>query len=187
MMGNGKPRGAVGTAKPSLWHRRRGVLAAGVLIWSASFAAGWWYCGPPPDDLAAVRPEPGVDLFAEILLRNVGVASALWLSGLLTAGIGVTAVALAIGAMAGFSWGQALPVLGLGSVVRHVMPHMLLELLAIGIAVGAGLVPLPSLWRTVVGAGRTDWRVGMTDSGRLWGLSLVMLTVAAGVETWIST
>ncbi|MFJ4091779.1 stage II sporulation protein M [Kitasatospora sp. NPDC089913] len=177
----------VAAAVGGLVHRQRWALSTGVLAWCAAFAVGWRWCDPHPYGLIPVRPDPGLALFSEILTRNVGVASALWLSGLLTAGVAVLPATLAVGALAGVTWGQALPVLGLEAVVRHVLPHLGVEFLAVGCAVGAGLVPFRPLWRSVTGAGQADWRAELADSGRLWGVVLVLLAVAAGVETWIST
>ncbi|MFD9032138.1 stage II sporulation protein M [Streptomyces sp. NPDC059567] len=139
--------------------------------------------------MTRIRGEPSGSLFLEILGTNVSVSAALFL-GVVTAGLATLPAAIVSGALAGYSWGQALPLLGGDGFARHLLPHMPLELASIAVAAGAGLVPLVAWVRSGIGRRRLDragWWLQFVDASRLWGVSLLGLVAAAGVETWVST
>ena len=140
------------------------------------------------------------DLYTEILARNVGVSAALFL-GVVTFGVMTIPLTLLTGILAGYYGGQGSAVLGAEGVVRHLLPHMPLELACLALAAAAGLVPLVA-WARVGLTGRAGEpaggtvprgvtgfvaRSGFPDACRLWGVAVAGLIVAAGIETWVST
>ncbi|MFE3180434.1 stage II sporulation protein M [Streptomyces violascens] len=171
-----------------LLRRQWPSLLCGAVLWFTAFGVGWLNAPTDASALTRVRQDGDWELFQSILLRNVGVSGALFL-GIVTAGLATVPVALVTGALAGHSWGQAAPALGGEGVVRHLLPHMPLELTAVAVAAGAGLVPLVTWARSGLGrpVGRTEWWSQIVDAARLWAVSLAGLVVAAGVETWVST
>ncbi|HET6357591.1 stage II sporulation protein M [Streptomyces sp.] len=174
--------------KAALFRRQWLSLLCGALLWFTAFSLGWFNAPEHSTEITRVQQEPDWDLFLEILMRNIGVSGALFL-GVVTAGVATIPVAMVTGALAGYSFGQAVPVLGVTGVTRHLLPHMPLELVSIAIAVGAGLVPLAAWARS--GLGRrlsgAEWWSQVVDACRLWAVSLSGLVIAAGVETWVST
>ncbi|MER5561715.1 MULTISPECIES: stage II sporulation protein M [unclassified Streptomyces] len=171
-----------------LLRRQWPSLLCGAALWFAAFGVGWFNAPTGSGELIRVRQDGDWELFRSILMRNVGVSGALFL-GVVTAGLTTIPVALVTGALAGHSWGQAVPVLGGDGVVRHLLPHLPLELAAVAVAAGAGLVPLVTWARSGLGRplGRAEWWAHIVDAARLWAVSLAGLVIAAGVETWVST
>ncbi|MEI5103276.1 stage II sporulation protein M [Streptomyces sp. PmtG] len=184
-------RGALTSAAAGLFRRQWPAVVSGALLWLAAFGAGWWFAPTDATGLSRAPKQPDWGLFAEILARNVGVSAALFL-GVATLGVMTIPLTLVTGTLAGYYWGQGSAVLGTQDVVRHLLPHMPLELACLALAAAAGLVPLVTWARA--GLGRRPapevtarGRFGLQDACLLWGVSLVGLTVAAVVETWVST
>ncbi|GHG93297.1 stage II sporulation protein M [Streptomyces lanatus] len=175
----------------ALFRRQWPAVVSGALLWLAAFGIGWWYAPTDPTGVSRAHQQPGWDLFSEILTRNLGVSAALFL-GAVTLGVMTIPLTLVTGTIAGYHWGQGSQVLGTGEVVRHVLPHMPLELACLALAAAAGLVPLvrwarAGLGRRPVQEAGGPGRFGFRDACLLWGVSLAGLIVAAGVETWVST
>ncbi|MFD9907203.1 stage II sporulation protein M [Streptomyces sp. NPDC059063] len=194
-------------ATAGLFRRQWPALVSGALLWLAAFGAGWWYAPTDPTGVSRAPKQGDWGLFTEILARNVGVSAALFL-GVVTLGVMTIPLTLVTGTLAGYFWGQGSAVLSTGEIVRHLLPHMPLELACLALAAAAGLVPLVTWARaglgrrpaqgTERGAGRgtergaeqeavRGGRFGFQDACLLWGVSVAGLIVAAGIETWVST
>ncbi|MGA4841575.1 stage II sporulation protein M [Streptomyces sp. G45] len=185
-----------------LVRRQWPAVVSGALLWLAAFGAGWGYAPADPSGVSRAPKHGDWDLFTEIVGRNVGVSAALFL-GVVTLGVLTIPLTLVTGILAGYYWGQGSAVLSGGEVVRHLLPHMPLELACLALAAAAGLVPLVTWARGALGRGPAQgaapgWRLGFLPGGRLgslgfrdacrlWGVSVAGLIVAAGVETWVST
>ncbi|MEV0317359.1 stage II sporulation protein M [Streptomyces sp. NPDC050658] len=185
-----RPTG-IPAAVPGLLRRQWPALLAGSVLWFTAFAVGWANSGGDGHGAKRVHQQGDWSLFQEILVRNVGVSAALFL-GVVTAGLLTIPLAFVTGMLAGYSWGQGLDVLSGADVVRHLLPHMPLELACIALSAGAGLVPMVMWARSGLGKSAGPRKgfgngLGISDACRLWGISLVGLVVAAGVETWVST
>ncbi|MEE1752707.1 stage II sporulation protein M [Streptomyces sp. SP18CS02] len=163
-------------------------ISCGALLWFGAFAFGWWNAPADSTGLTKVNQEPGWTLFLDILMNNIGVSAALFL-GVVTLGLATIPAALITGSLAGYGWGQAAPVLGTAGTIRHLLPHMPLELAAIALSAGAGLVPLLAGARSGLRGHprRTAWWSQSVDACRLWAVAVAGLVLAAGVETWVST
>ncbi|MEU8621063.1 stage II sporulation protein M [Streptomyces sp. NPDC048623] len=176
-----------------LFRRQWPAVACGALLWTAAFGAGWHWAPADPTGVSHAPKHGDWNLFTEILMRNVGVSAALFL-GVVTFGVMTIPLTLLTGVLAGYYGGQGSAVLGAGGVVRHLLPHMLLELACLALAAAAGLVPLVGWARAGLtgrpgNGGRSGFlaRSGFPDACRLWGVALGGLVVAAGIETWVST
>ncbi|MCX5071195.1 stage II sporulation protein M [Streptomyces sp. NBC_00513] len=178
----------MGERKASLLLRQQASIACGALLWFGAFAFGWWNAPAVPADMTRDRPEPGWTLFSDILMRNVGVSAALFL-GIVTFGLATIPAALITGSLAGYGWGQAAPVLGTHGVIRHLLPHMPLELASLALSTAAGLVPIVGWARSnlLEHPRRPAGWAQSVDACRLWAVSVAGLLPAAGVETWVST
>ncbi|MGH4032830.1 stage II sporulation protein M [Actinomycetota bacterium Odt1-20B] len=168
-----------------LFRRQWPAVVCGALLWLAAFGVGWWYAPTDPTGVSRNHQQPSTGLFLEILSRNVGISAALFL-GVVTLGLLTIPLTLVTGALAGYYWGQGSEVLGVRGVVRHLLPHMPLELACLALAAAAGLVPLVTWARAGLGRGRRRG-LGFQDACRMWGAAVGGLIVAAGVETWVST
>ncbi|MEV0440162.1 stage II sporulation protein M [Streptomyces spectabilis] len=182
---------ALKSASAGLFRRQWPAVVSGALLWLAAFGAGWWFAPADPTGVSRAPKQADWGLFAEILARNVGVSAALFL-GVATLGVMTIPLTLLTGTLAGYYWGQGSAVLGTRGVVRHLLPHMPLELACLALAAAAGLVPLVTwaragLGRRPAGEPTARGRFGFQDACLLWGVSLAGLTVAAAVETWVST
>ncbi|MFF2214907.1 stage II sporulation protein M [Streptomyces antibioticus] len=176
-----------------LFRRQWPAVACGGLLWLGAFGAGWHWAPTDPTGVSLAPKEGDWELFTEILARNVGVSAALFL-GVVTFGVMTIPLTLLTGVLAGYYWGQGSAVLGARGVVRHLLPHMPLELACLALAAAAGLVPLVAFARAgLMGSGGDAakagllTRAGFPDACRLWGVALAGLVVAAGIETWVST
>ncbi|RSS35214.1 stage II sporulation protein M [Streptomyces sp. WAC08241] len=183
--------------RSGLFRRQWPAVACGALLWSVAFGAGWRWAPADPTGVSYAPKHGDWNLFTEILARNVGVSAALFL-GVVTFGVMTIPLTLLTGALAGYYGGQGGAVLGARGVVRHLLPHMPLELACLALAAAAGLVPLVTRARAgltgrpargAAPGGTTGFLAGFgfPDACRLWGVSLAGLVVAAGVETWVST
>ncbi|MGW7301366.1 stage II sporulation protein M [Streptomyces sp. NPDC054829] len=184
----------------ALFRRQWPAVVCGALLWLMAFGAGWWWAPADPTGVTRAPKDGDWDLFTEILARNASVSAALFL-GVVTLGVMTIPLTLLTGVLAGYYGGQGSAVLGAGGVVRHLLPHMPLELACLALAAAAGLVPLVA-WARVGLTGTSGEpvrgtaprgvagfvaRSGFPDACRLWGVAVAGLTVAAGIETWVST
>ncbi|MFF2806101.1 stage II sporulation protein M [Streptomyces sp. NPDC058000] len=186
------PPGRLGTRLLGGWgrllRRQRAALVVGNLLWLGPIAAGC-ALGDRLDFGVRARTVPaGGDLWWSIVGTNAGVAL-LAFAGVLTFGLATIAFSLVSGLLTGLGIAQATTVAGWGDLARHVLPHAWLELPAIGIAVGAGVVPLIAATRWLAGRGgaRPSLRDVLGDAFGLLGTSLFLLLIAATIETWVST
>ncbi|MFF8599085.1 stage II sporulation protein M [Streptomyces sp. NPDC015232] len=176
-----------------LFRRQWPAVVCGTLLWLGAFGAGWHWAPTDPTGVSLAPKNGDWNLFTEILARNVGVSAALFL-GVLTLGVMTIPLTLLTGVLAGYYGGQGSAVLGTEGVVRHLLPHMPLELACLALAAAAGLVPLVG-WARAGLTGRPSGapgagplaRAGLPDACRLWGVAVAGLVVAAGIETWVST
>ncbi|MBA3489374.1 MAG: stage II sporulation protein M [Longispora sp.] len=135
------------------------------------------------------RPvEVSVSLWWAVFSNNASVALIVF-AGVLTLGVATIAFTLVLGLMTGASLAQAMASSGWGEMTRHVLPHGWIELPAIGVAVAAGIVPLTVTALALVGRERPRPKIRdvLADSLGLLGVSLVLLLIAATIETLVST
>ncbi|MCK8434239.1 hypothetical protein G3I77_14755 [Streptomyces sp. D2-8] len=172
----------------SVLARQRPALISGQLVWLLCLAIGVWLSGDIPSAVRAEPKNPGSGLFLGILVNNAGVA-ALAFTGIVTFGLSAIAFSLISGLGVGIFIGHAYS-LGVGKFWSAFLPHAVIELPALGVSVAAGLVTGIAAARRMLGGRRTgddSMSRHLIDAVVLFGLSLVMLVVAAGVETWISS
>ncbi|MFG3495735.1 stage II sporulation protein M [Streptomyces sp. NPDC047928] len=169
-------------------RRQRVALALGALCWFGSMLIGWFAGGEMTGGVVRAPAEPGAALWWSIFSANASVAL-LAFAGVLTLGVVTALFSLVSGMMTGLGLAQATAVGGIGVMARHILPHAVIELPAIGIAVGAGLVPLVALIRHFAGrpGPRPTVRNLLVDSVALLGCSIFLLLIAATIETWVST
>ncbi|MEI7033977.1 stage II sporulation protein M [Streptomyces pratensis] len=171
-----------------LLRRQRMAVLLGFLLWFGSLAVGA-VLGHGRADGLEVRPaQAGASLWWSVFSANAGVAL-LAFGGLLTMGVVTVLFSLVSGTLTGLGLGKALAVAGPATMALRVLPHALLELPAIALAVAAGLVPLVAAVRRLVGSSRPRPLVRdlLVDSVGLLGVALTLIFLAATIETWVST
>ncbi|MEU8568625.1 stage II sporulation protein M [Streptomyces pathocidini] len=168
--------------------RRRAALIAGQLLWALALTTGVLLSDGIPSAVHTEPKTPGTGLFFGILANNAGVA-ALAFSGVATFGLTTIPFTLVSGIGVGVFVGHAYALEGGsgGAFWPTFLPHAAIELPALGFAVAAGLVTgIAAVRRMVSGRRGEGMGAHFVDSAVLFGISLAMLVVAAGVETWIS-
>ncbi|MGD3108212.1 stage II sporulation protein M [Streptomyces sp. YGL11-2] len=171
-----------------LLRRQRTAVLLGNLLWLGPIAVGFALGDRLDLGVEQRAAHAGGHLWWSILSTNAGVAL-LAFAGVLTFGLATIAFSLVSGLLTGLGLGQATALAGWGDLARHVLPHAWLELPSIGIAVGAGLVPLIAVTSWLVGRkkARPKLQHVLSDSFGLLGMSLFLLLIAATIETWVST
>ncbi len=171
-----------------LLRRQRNAILVGNLLWLGAISLGFWL-GDRLDLGITARPvEVSVSLWWAVFSNNASVALIVF-AGVLTLGVATIAFTLVLGLMTGASLAQAMASSGWGEMTRHVLPHGWIELPAIGVAVAAGIVPLTVTALALVGRERPRPKIRdvLADSLGLLGVSLVLLLIAATIETLVST
>ncbi|WP_328770547.1 stage II sporulation protein M [Streptomyces sp. NBC_00286] len=179
--------GAVGWTV-GLVRRQRLALLSGALLWFGAMAAGAAIGVGEGSGVETNPAQPGLATWWHIFSANASVAL-LAFGGVLTLGIFTLLFTLVSGTLTGLGLGKAYAVAGPSVMAAHVLPHAVVELPAIAVAVGAGIAPLPALIRHLTGdrVQRPHVRDVLTDSTGLLCICLALLLVAATIETWVST
>ncbi|MFI0983301.1 stage II sporulation protein M [Streptomyces sp. NPDC021093] len=172
----------------ALLHRQRAALALGALCWFGALLTGWFAGGEMRGTVVRTPAEPGAGLWWSIFSANASVAL-LAFAGVITFGLVTALFSLVSGMLTGLGLAQATALGGSAVMVRHILPHAVVEMPAIAVAVGAGLVPLAAGIRVLAGRAHKRPRVRdmLVDSVALLGCSLFLLLIAATIETWVST
>ncbi|MFE9253910.1 stage II sporulation protein M [Streptomyces sp. NPDC006879] len=179
---------AFGSWAIRLVRRQRLALLSGALLWFGAMAAGAAVGVGEGSGVEMNPAQPGLTTWWHIFSANASVAL-LAFGGVITLGISTLLFTLVSGALTGFGLGKAYAVAGPSVMAAHVLPHAVIELPAVAVAIGAGITPLLALVRYLTGdrVQRPRVRDVLTDSTGLLVICLALLLVAATIETWVST
>lgn len=176
-----------------LFARQRLALCIGALLWLGAVAAGIATVPLEQKSQSGLVPASPSWALRWSILSNNAIIALLAFAGILTFGIITVLYALASGLLFGHFLAQAVNLAGLLGVIRGVGPHGIVEFPAIIIAISAGLSPLAYFLRTALG-GRKEPRENLfqaaqgviLDAASLLCISLLMIVIAATIETWVT-